>query len=63
MLTRVCPRTGIRRADTGLGKRWFLPLIGLFCLAWFVVRVIPKPSKATYPCQRTAAPLAAGFVT
>jgi uncharacterized protein (DUF362 family) len=26
------------------------------------VRVIPKPSRASYPCQRAAAPLASGFV-
>jgi len=29
---------------------------------WFVVRVIPKPIRATYPCQRAAFPLASGFV-
>ncbi|MHC4372243.1 MAG: DUF362 domain-containing protein, partial [Planctomycetota bacterium] len=29
---------------------------------WFLIRVIPKPSRATYPCQRFAAPLASGFV-
>lgn len=31
-------------------------------LIWFLVRVIPKPSRAAYPCQRAAAPLATGFV-
>jgi hypothetical protein len=31
-------------------------------LTWFLIRVIPKPSRATYPCQRMAAPLASGFV-
>ena len=31
-------------------------------LIWFLVRVIPKPSRATYPCQRVAFPLASGFV-
>ncbi len=29
---------------------------------WFLLRVIPKPSRATYPCQRAAFPLASGFV-
>jgi hypothetical protein len=42
---------------------WFLPLCGLISLAWFLIRVIPKPSRATYPCQRAAFPLASGFVT
>ncbi len=41
---------------------WLLPLIGLVSLIWFLVRVIPKPSRASYPCQRLAAPLAGGFV-
>ena len=45
-----------------LWLRWLLPLIGLLSLIWFLVRVIPKPSRATYPCQRLAAPLAGGFV-
>ncbi len=41
---------------------WLLPVAGLFSLIWFLIRVIPKPSRATYPCQRFAAPLASGFV-
>ena len=44
-------------------KRWFLACAGLTSLIWFLVRVVPKPSRAAYPCQRAAAPLAAGFVT
>ncbi|MBN1126910.1 MAG: DUF362 domain-containing protein [Sedimentisphaerales bacterium] len=31
-------------------------------LFWFLIRVIPKPSRALYPCQRAAFPLASGFV-
>lgn len=38
------------------------PLVGFVALMWFVVRVLPKPSRAAYPCQRVAAPLASGFV-
>lgn len=41
---------------------WLLPIAGLVSLIWFLVRVIPKPSRATYPCQRMAMPLASGFV-
>lgn len=47
------PKTGIRR--------WILPAAGLLSLVWFLLRVVPKPSRAAYPCQRAAAPLAAGF--
>jgi hypothetical protein len=61
--THVCPKTG---SPTNSGKyswiRLILPLAGLISLFWFLVRVIPKPSRATYPCQRMAAPLASGFV-
>jgi len=38
------------------------PIGGLLALIWFLIRVIPKPSRATYPCQRVAFPLASGFV-
>lgn len=29
---------------------------------WFLIRVVPKPARATYACQRVAFPLASGFV-
>ncbi len=38
------------------------PLIGLGALIWFLIRVIPKPSRATYPCMRVAYPVASGFI-
>ena len=41
---------------------WIFPIGGLLALLWFLLRVIPKPSRATYPCQRAAFPLASGFV-
>lgn len=43
-------------------RSWILPLTGLFSLLWFLIRVIPKPSRASYLCQRAAFPLASGFV-
>ena len=42
--------------------RHLLPVAGLVALLWFLIRVIPKPIRATYPCQRAAFPLASGFV-
>jgi hypothetical protein len=61
--TSVCPKTG-RPIKAGKYRwiRWVLPLTGLVSLIWFLFRVIPKPSRATYPCQRMVAPLASGFV-
>jgi hypothetical protein len=41
---------------------WIFPIGGLLALVWFLIRVIPKPSRAAYPCQRLAFPLASGFV-
>ena len=41
---------------------WALPFAGLMSLLWFLIRVIPKPSRATYPCQRAAFPIASAFV-
>jgi hypothetical protein len=38
------------------------PVIGLIATFWFLIRVIPKPSRATYPCMRVAFPIASSFV-
>ncbi len=35
---------------------------GLAALVWFLLRVIEKPSRAFYPCQRAAFPIASAFV-
>lgn len=37
-------------------------LTGIASTIWFLVRVIPKPLRATYPCMRVAAPIMSGFV-
>ncbi|MFP4059486.1 MAG: DUF362 domain-containing protein [bacterium] len=37
-------------------------LTGFVALVWFLARVIPKPARAMYPCQRAAFPFASGFV-
>ncbi len=42
--------------------RLLFPLAGLASLLWFLSRVIPKPSRAAYPCMRVAAPIASTFV-
>jgi hypothetical protein len=36
--------------------------MGLASLLWFLIRVIPKPSRAAYPCQRIAFPVASSFI-
>lgn len=37
-------------------------LISLMASIWFLVRVVPKPSRASYPCMQVAAPMMSGFV-
>ena len=37
-------------------------LMGIISTLWFLIRVIPKPSRATYPCMQVAAQFMSGFV-
>ncbi len=37
-------------------------LTGIFTIAWFLIRVIPRPQRAAYPCMRAAAPVMSGFI-
>ena len=60
----VCPKTGkiINSVHNKRWAWWLFPFTGLAALIWFLVRVIPKPSRSAYPCQRLAFPLASGFI-
>ena len=59
-----CPQTGrvVTPRARSRWRTWLLPGAGLASLLWFLVRVLPKPSRAAYPCQRVAFPIASGFV-
>ena len=35
---------------------------GISSTIWFLIRVIPKPQRAVYPCMRAAAPLMSAFI-
>jgi hypothetical protein len=61
---RICPKTGRRigRKRERHWASWALPFVGLVSLLWFLIRVLPKPSRAAYPCQRAAFPVASAFV-
>src|SRR5512140_995328 len=61
---KVCPVTGrvLKPAPRFSSLAWIFSGMGLISLVWFLVRVIPKPSRATYPCQRVAFPIASSFV-
>ncbi|MFC2107362.1 DUF362 domain-containing protein [Bacteroidota bacterium] len=36
--------------------------IGFLSTLWFLIRVVPKPSRAAYPCMQATAPFMSGFV-
>ena len=42
--------------------RLLIILLGIISTIWFLIRVIPKPGRATYPCMRVAAPFMSGLV-
>lgn len=61
---KTCPRSG---RIVGVNKKnvvlkIFFPLFGLAALVWFLIRVVPKPSRIEYPCQQVAAPVALSFL-
>ncbi|MDY0099207.1 MAG: DUF362 domain-containing protein [Bacteroidales bacterium] len=45
-----------------LPPRFVFLLLGIISTVWFLIRVIPKPTRAAYPCMRVAAPIMSGFV-
>ena len=58
----ICRKSGriVGFNQRGWLFRLLLPLISVLALIWWLVRVIPKPSRADYPCQRVAAPVVLG---
>jgi hypothetical protein len=61
---KTCSLTGkIKRLKKpeGFYKILFFA-IGLISLIWFLVRVIPKPSRVRYPCMKAAVPIAYSFI-
>ena len=49
-----------------ISNKWISRMIfiglGLSATIWFLIRVVPKPSRATYPCMQTAAPIMSSLV-
>ncbi|MFH0755985.1 MAG: DUF362 domain-containing protein [Bacteroidota bacterium] len=37
-------------------------ILGIGSTIWFLIRVLPKPSRAAYPCIRATAPFMSGFL-
>ena len=57
-----CYKKGICQSARHVCMKWLWLFAGFLALIWFLIRVIPKPSRATYPCQRAAFPLASSFI-
>lgn len=55
-------RISDRMADHHIPPRLIFVMMGIISTIWFLVRVIPKPSRAAYPCMKVAAPFMSGFV-
>ncbi len=55
-----CPRNDHQDPARSWNRFLFL-MMSAAALAWFLVRVIPRPFRATYPCQQAAFPLLSSF--
>jgi hypothetical protein len=64
MMTKL--RSFYIKANNLIGKQVSCKLmfifLGISSTIWFLIRVIPKPQRATYPCMRAAAPIMSAFV-
>lgn len=56
---KFCPKSG--RPVKALNK-WIIPVFGMLALAWILIRVIPKPTRITYPCMNVAVPFASTLI-
>lgn len=52
-----------RMAGRNIHPKLLFIILGIISTFWFLIRVIPKPSRAAYPCMRAAAPFMSGFFT
>lgn len=59
-----CPKSGriVGVKFDNIYAKIAFPLIGILAIAWFLFRVIPKPSRAAYPCQQAAMGIGGSFV-
>ena len=48
--------------DHKLYRKFLFLTMGISTTVWFLVRVIPKPSRAAYPCMQASAPVMSAFV-
>ena len=63
-LVNRCPKSGriVKLRFDNIYAKIAFPLVGVMAIIWFLVRVIPKPSRAAYPCQQVAAGIGGTFL-
>jgi len=60
-----CPKTGRIigfNSKSFYGKILF-PIFGILAIVWFLFRVLPKPDRIAYPCQKVALSVGGIFLT
>ena len=50
-----------KQREYSRGTLYFI-ILGVVSVIWLLIRVIPKPSRITYPCQKMAATNAVAFI-
>ncbi|MBN2534400.1 MAG: DUF362 domain-containing protein [Spirochaetales bacterium] len=60
----VCKKSGnIISMKSPVKKNVLLfPVTGILAIVWFLIRTVPKPGRAAYPCQRIAAGIGITFL-
>lgn len=63
-LVKRCPESGriVKLNFDNIYAKIAFPLVGVIAIIWFLVRVIPKPSRIVYPCQKVAAGIGGTFL-
>jgi Bacterial Ig domain/Domain of unknown function (DUF362) len=54
-------KTRIWEKLSGWKGIWF-HLAGIIAIIWFLIRVVPKPQRAQYPCQQVAISISLGYI-
>ncbi len=63
-LVKRCPKSGriVKFRFDNIYARLAFPVVGILAIIWFLFRVLPKPSRAAYPCQQVAAGIGGSFL-
>ena len=59
-MKKICKRELLMKIKNLKGI-WF-HIVGIACLFWFLIRVIPAPHRSQYPCQQISIPIALGYI-